>query len=163
MSKKIFFEALINVWKIKRNAGRDTTFDQFIKFCITGGLGTITNLFLFFLCADKAGLPEIPVSVGCFVIAGTQNYVINHKWSFVGNAGESRRSHMPLSVRKWLLFLSASLAGLMVNIVVMKLILMNFNVPYKFTAQACGIAAGMAVNFCFSKLVVFRNKTGSKA
>jgi glycosyltransferase involved in cell wall biosynthesis len=27
---------------------------------------------------SKAGLPEIPVSIGCFLIAGTQNYFLNH-------------------------------------------------------------------------------------
>ena len=152
MSKKIFFEALINVWKIKQRVG-DTTFDQFIKFGITGGLGTITNLFFFFLFADKSSLPEIPVSVGCFVIAGTQNYIINHKWSFAGNTGTSK-----LSVKKWLLFLNASLVGLLVNIIVMKLMIINFNLPYKFIAQACGIMMGMMVNFVFSKFVVFRSK-----
>jgi dolichol-phosphate mannosyltransferase len=154
MSKSIFLEALINVWKIKRNAGKDTTLDQFIKFGITGGLGTVTNLVLFFLFADKAGLPEIPVSIGCFLVAGTQNYIINHKWSFANNIRDSK-----VSVKKWVLFLGASIAGLLVNIAVMKCMLMNFNLPYKFIAQAYGIAAGMFINFILSKFVIFRSKS----
>ena len=154
MSKSIFWEALINIWKIKRNAGKDTTIDQLIKFGITGGLGTVTNLVLFFLFADKASLPEIPVSIGCFLIAGTQNYIINHKWSFVNNTGTSK-----VSVKKGALFLGASLAGLLVNIAVMKYMIMNINLPYKFIAQACGIAAGFIINFLFSKFIVFRSKS----
>ena len=137
----------------KQGARDDSTFRQFARFFITGGLGTITNLLIFFLLADKAGLPEIPVSVGCFVIAGTQNYAINHKWSFVNATGTSK-----LSVKKWLLFLGASLAGLLVNITVMEITLINFNLPYKFIAQAFGIAAGMVFNFLASKFFVFRER-----
>jgi len=153
MSKKIFFEALINVWKIKQSFA-DTAFDQFIKFGITGGLGSLTNLLLFFLFADKIGLPEVPVSIGCFLIAGTQNYIIDHKWSFANNTGNSR-----LSVRKWLFFLATALVGFLVNIFVMMFIIKNFDLPYKFIAQACGIVAGMMINFVFLKFIVFRRKT----
>ncbi|MDR0472088.1 MAG: glycosyltransferase family 2 protein [Treponema sp.] len=152
MSKKILFEALIKIWKIKKSVG-DTAIDQFIKFGMTGGLGTITNLLLFFTFADKISLPEIPISIVCFIIAGTQNYIINHKWTFLTNTVNSR-----LSVKKWLAFLSGSLVGLIVNIVVMQLMIINLDLPFKFIAQACGIAAGMLINFFFSKFIVFKNK-----
>jgi putative flippase GtrA len=153
MSKKIFFEALLAVWKIKKDVGRDTGIDQAIKFAVTGGLGTITNLLIFFLCADKAGLPEIPVSIVCFIIAGTQNYIINHKWSF-----STKSDKHPLRIKQWLGFLCASLLGLAVNIAVMTLVIVHWTLPYKFIAQACGIAAGMVINFTLSKLFVWRRK-----
>lgn len=151
MSKEIFLEAAINIWKIKKDVGNDSGIDQFVKFAITGGLGTITNLLIFYICADKLSFPEIPVSIGCFLIAGTQNYVINHKWSFVQNT-----AHETLSVGKWILFLGASILGLCVNILVLQAVLSHFVLPFKFIAQGCGIAAGMAVNFMVTKLVVFK-------
>jgi putative flippase GtrA len=40
----------------------------------------------------------------------------------------------------------------------MKLIIGNFDLQYKFIAQAIGIAAGMVVNFFMSKYVIFRKK-----
>jgi putative flippase GtrA len=153
MSKKIAFEAVINVWRIKGVAENRAALAQFIKFSLTGGLGTITNLAIFFLCADIAGLPEIPVSVCCFLIAGTQNYIINHTWSFAV-AGQ----RTPPRVKQWALFLCASIAGLAVNIAVMTLVLKTFTLPYKFIAQAAGIAAGMLINFTLSKLIVWRKK-----
>ncbi|GHT68594.1 hypothetical protein FACS1894110_16510 [Spirochaetia bacterium] len=153
MSKKIFLEALVNIWKIKTAVGKDSGIDQFIKFAITGGLGTITNLLIFFICADKLLFPEIPVSIGCFLIAGTQNYIINHKWSFAGNT-----AHEKLSAKKWILFMGSSLFGLAVNIAVMMVVIARFAFPYKFIAQACGIAAGMIINFALSKLFVWRKK-----
>jgi putative flippase GtrA len=149
MSKKIFFEALLTVWKIKRH----DTAAQFFKFAVTGGLGTITNLLFFFVFVDISGLPEIPVSIGCFLIAGTQNYIVNHRWAFAGKMIE-----IPLSIKQWVLFLFASFLGLAVNIMTMKLIILHFSLSYKVIAQACGIAVGLGVNFPFSKNIAFKNK-----
>jgi dolichol-phosphate mannosyltransferase len=157
MSKNILLEALSAVWKIKKNLGRDTGLDQFVKFAVTGGLGTITNLAVFFMLADKAGLEEVPVSVGCFLIASGQNYVVNHKWSFRQTTADEG-----LSVKKWIQFTAGSLAGLTVNIAVMKIMLAAMVLPFKSVAQACGIAAGMMLNFGFSKFVIFRNTIGGK-
>ena len=151
MSKKIFFEALLNVWKIKLAENDNNALFQFVKFSMTGGLGAITNMFVFFLCADKANLPEIPVSILCFLIAGTQNYIINHKWSFV-----VKQFKAPLSIKKWLVFLSASVLGLTVNVLVMTSILAHWTLPYKFIAQAAGIASGMVFNFTVSKFFVWK-------
>jgi putative flippase GtrA len=153
MSKQIFLEAFINIWKIKRAIDKKSGIEQFWKFFITGGLGAITNLIIFFLCADVSGLPEIPVSIACFLIAATQNYVINHRWSFKGSMADT-----PLSFNRWLKFICASLLGLAINITVMKTVLMYFILPYKFIAQACGIICGMMANFTMAKLLVFRRK-----
>jgi len=151
MSRKILLEALVNIWKIKQRSGRETGLEQFIKFAVTGGLGAITNLAIFFVFADLLGLPEIPVSIGCFLVAVTQNYILNHLWSFKMNTtGEG------LSIKRWCLFTASSLLGLTVNITVMELILLCWVLPYKFIAQICGIAAGMVFNFILSKYAVFR-------
>ena len=126
---------------------------EFFKFGVTGGLGTITNLLIFFLFVDKAGFPEIPVSIVCFIIAGTQNYFLNHLWSFREYTGERR-----VSLFRWFMFLSGSLLGLGINIGVMYSIVTNIVLPFKFIAQACGIAAGMIINFIISKMFIFRKK-----
>ena len=130
---------------------------EFIKFGITGGLGTITNLLIFFLLADLSKLPVIPVSILCFIVAGTQNYCLNHLWSFREYTGKT-----PVSFIKWIAFLSGSLLGLGINIGVMYFIVTNFTLPWKFIAQACGIAAGMIFNFLISKFVVFRKKKNAE-
>ncbi|MDR2864546.1 MAG: glycosyltransferase family 2 protein [Spirochaetaceae bacterium] len=152
MPPSFLLKALADVWRIRFICVNESI-QQFIKFAVTGGLGTITNLAIFFLCVDKLAAPEIPVSIGCFLIAGTQNYIINHKWSFARNTEKT-----PLSVKKWGAFLCASLLGLAVNIVVMQSIIHHVILPYKFIAQACGIVCGMMLNFIISKLFVFRRK-----
>jgi putative flippase GtrA len=158
ISNSTLTEALVNVWKIKKNVGKDTSLDQFFKFLITGGLGTITNLLIFFLCVDIAGLQPILISVFCFFIAGTQNYIINHKWSFRQNVNSE-----PLSIKRWVLFMCGALLGYLVNVSLMHFMLLHFVLPLKTIAQACGIAAGMFVNFFISKLIVFKKmKAGGK-
>jgi putative flippase GtrA len=154
MSKKIFFEALLNIWKIRDG---NTPLDEFIKFAVTGGLGTVTNLALFFLFADLLNVAEIPVSIGCFLVAATQNYFINHRWSFRFSTASVKPSF-----KKWCQFIGASLIGLLVNIAVMQVVLLNFELPYKFIAQACGIAVAMVVNFFASKFIVFGKGSGGK-
>ena len=85
------------------------------------------------------------------MVAGTQNYFLNHLWSFREYTGKTR-----VSVKKWLTFLSGSLLGLGINITVMYLLVNNCDLPFKFMAQACGIAAGMTVNFIIAKIFIFK-------
>jgi putative flippase GtrA len=126
---------------------------EFLKFGITGGLGTITNLTIFFISVDLFGFSPVLMSIVCFVIAGTQNYFINQNWAFRGDAVCIRFSFI-----KWLKFLSGSLIGLLINILVMKFILAHFELLFKFIAQGCGIASGMMINFIISKYFIFRRK-----
>jgi putative flippase GtrA len=153
MPASYFVKALLDVWHIKFFCIKNDTTKQMIKFALTGGLGTVTNLVLFFLGSDIAKLPEIPVSIDCFVIAGTQNYYLHHRWSFAKNT-----EGVKPSPRKWLTFLLSSLLGLGVNIVVMNTMLQKIVLPYKVIAQACGILAGMVINFILAKFIVFGKK-----
>jgi dolichol-phosphate mannosyltransferase len=151
MSKEIFLEAALNVWKLRKTIRGNSPFIQFIKFGVTGGLGTITNLIIFFLLSDLAKIPALPVSIFCFLVAVTQNYFINQRWSFATIVNPQKAS-----IRQYLMFIVSSLAGLIINLFVMELIINHYNLPYKVIAQALGILCGMVVNFIFSKLVVFR-------
>jgi putative flippase GtrA len=157
MPPSYLIKALADVWRIKFHRLRNGVIRQMFKFAVTGGLGTVTNLLLFFLLVDIAKLPAIPVSIACFFVSGTQNYFLHHKWSFAQNT----RGTAP-SARKWLLFLLSALLGLSVNITVVSIMLQNFVLPYKVIAQASGILAGMAFNFIAAKFVVFRSKYANK-
>ena len=153
ISQNTIFEALFIIWKIKKAVGVDTTIDQFVKFFITGGLGTLTNLLIFFLCVDLFGFNPIIISIICYFAAGTQNYIINQKWSFKQNL-----SNESLSIKRWFFFLCGSLIGYIVNISVMTLMVTYLTLPVKTIAQACGIAVGMFINFLVSKFFIFKKK-----
>jgi dolichol-phosphate mannosyltransferase len=157
MPSTYLIKALVDVWRIKFYRMKNKAIEQMFKFAVTGGLGTITNLLLFFLFVDIAKLPAIPVSIACFIVSGTQNYYLHHKWSFAQNTHGTAPS-----IRKWLLFLTSSLLGLTVNITLVSIMLKNIVLPYKVIAQACGILAGMTVNFIAAKFIVFRRKNAGK-
>ena len=127
-------------------------FKKFLKFGITGGLGTVTNLVLFFILVDCLHFPPSPVSAFCFLIAGTQNYLINHLWTF---KMESRGTRPSFSL--WTKFMVSSLFGLAINLLTLNLLLYFFTWPYKTIPQALGILAGMGVNFLFSNFLVFKS------
>ena len=97
-------------------------------------------------------LPPSPVSAFCFLIAGTQNYLINHLWTF---KVESRGTKPSFSL--WAKFMVSSLFGLAINLITLNLLLYFFSWPYKTIPQALGILAGMGVNFLFSNFLVFRS------
>jgi dolichol-phosphate mannosyltransferase len=164
MSGSFLLKALGDVWKIKKNTDfgngyapfvhkKHRLISEFFKFGITGGLGSVTNLAIFFFLVDRAGLPEIPISILCFIIAGTQNYFLNHYWSF-----REQTENTNVSVKRWFFFLCTALLGLGINILVMYTIITNFTLPYKTIAQACGIGVGMICNFLTAKFIVFRKK-----
>jgi putative flippase GtrA len=157
MPSAYLIKALVDVWRIKFYRLMNNVIGQMIKFAAIGGLGTITNLLLFFLLVDVAKLQAIPVSIACFLVSGTQNYYLHHKWSFAQNTQGTAPS-----IRKWLLFLTSALLGLSVNITLVSIMLKTIVLPYKVVAQACGILAGMAVNFVAAKFVVFRRKYAGK-
>ena len=125
---------------------------KILKFGITGGLGTVTNLILFFIFADLLKVNPRIVSVCCFILCASQNYCLNHIWTFkVENQGQ------PLSVKLWLKFLSASLLGFLVNFAVLNLLLHFFEWEYTVVPQGVGILAGMAFNFLLSNFFVFKS------
>lgn len=129
---------------------------KFIKFGITGGLGTVTNLILFFIFADLLKLPANPVSIFCFIFCATQNYIINHLWTFrIENNGEA------LSFKLWFKFLTASLCGFLINLSVLNILLYCFEWKLKVIPQGIGILCGMVINFLFSNYFVFKSKKES--
>lgn len=126
---------------------------KFIKFGIVGGLGTVTNLLIFYLLADILDFNPTVVSVLCFMIAGTQNYFLNHLWTFkIENISVSP------SFVLWVKFMLASVCGLIVNILIMNLCLYIRDWSLKVIPQGIGILAGMVFNFLITNFIVFRKR-----
>ena len=139
---------------------------KLIKFAITGGLGTITNLLLFFIFADIFKFNPKIVTIGCFLFCCTQNYIINHLWTFkIENKGES------ISIKKWFKFFCGSLVGFAINFTILSILIhffdWNIDIAGKTRSiqvvpQGIGILCGMIFNFLFSNFIVFKKKEKSK-
>lgn len=125
---------------------------QLIRFAIVGGLGTLTNLVLFYVLVDLGSLAPLLGTVVCFAVAVSQNYVLNELWTFA-TAGDGR-----LAGRRYAKFVVASLVGLGVNLVVLAALIATVQFPLLVIPQAVGIAAGMTVNFLASRSLVFHRR-----
>ena len=124
---------------------------QIPKFLTVGLLGTLTNLILFYILADRWGFAALPVSTGTFFISSLQNYYLNHIWTF-----SDRTINQPVGFISYVKYLFVALAGLVINLFLLWWILFLFSPPLKVMAQAVGIAGGTIINFIGSKYWVFR-------
>ena len=125
-------------------------FVQPVRFAIVGGGGTITNLSLFFVLVDLAGMAPLLGTTICFVVAVSQNYAVNELWTFAVE-GKGR-----LDWQRYWKFVVASLLGLGVNAAVLATLIAMFHFPLLVIPQAIGIAAGMTLNFVASRRIVFQ-------
>lgn len=130
---------------------------SFIIFAIVGFGGMVTNLVVFFIFADILDLWANGVAVAAFLIAGTQNYVLHHRWTFRKITLDEK-----LSLYGWVKFNLTTLVGLGINLLVLNLILRFYEVPYKVIAQFCGVAFGTVFNYLGSRLFVFNKGSFSK-
>jgi putative flippase GtrA len=88
-----------------------------------------------------------------FLLAGIQNYILHHKWTFrETTCGEN------ISFYGWIKFNLTTLVGLGINLIVLNIILYFFTVPYKVIAQFCGVGSGTVLNYLGSKYFVFTKK-----
>jgi len=126
---------------------------KFLRFAVTGGLGTVTNLIVFFLISDLWALNSNIGSILAFIIAVTQNYFINHLWTF-----EEYGKSNGISWKDYLKFSGVSIFGLVINLIVLNLILYFFTLPLKVIAQAFGILTGFIFNYFGSRIFVFTMK-----
>ena len=131
-------------------AGLPPTARQLVRFGLVGGLGTVTNLALFYVLVDLGTVPPLLGTLLCFAVAVSQNYVLNELWTFATAAGGE------LSLGRFWKFVAASLVGLAINAAVLAALLAVYPFPLAVVPQAIGISAGMAFNFLASRRVVFR-------
>jgi putative flippase GtrA len=71
-----FIQGIINLIE------RYLPLDQFIKFCVVGGMGTLLNLFILYILAIRFGLWDIYALIIAFIVVVTFNYTLNKIWSF---------------------------------------------------------------------------------
>lgn len=126
---------------------------HFIKFGVVGGIGTVINLAFFFLVVDLAGLEPNTGSILAFLIAVTNNYILNENWTF--RVQGQRRTFDSKSFMK---YAAINAIGLGINLIILNLFIQLFQPALKLFAQAAGIAGAMIFNFASSKLLVFRER-----
>ena len=119
------------------------------RFLLIGGLGLILNLIIFFVLADILKINHNLASIAAFFFAVSQNYLLNHLWSF------KKIFSYPLSFSAYLKYFSVNLLGLAVNLIILNMLIYIFNPNLKISYQFLGIVAGTLFNYLGAKYFVF--------
>jgi putative flippase GtrA len=122
---------------------------QLIQFGLVGGLGFVINLAVFALCQRAIGMPYLVAYAIAWLVAVTNNFLLNRRWTFNEHA-ESSRIHFQ-AIRFVLVSAAAAAVGagllaLMVEVGGLS------TVP----AEALAVAASTPLNFLGNKLWSFR-------
>ena len=119
---------------------------ELAKFCTVGGIGYAVNLTVYTLLLRGADLHYLAAATCSFLVAVTNNYLLNRAWTF-----RHRRGHFAY---QGLRFLVVAVLALSANLVVLR-VLVAVNVG-KILAQAIAIVLVTPLNFVGNKLWSFR-------
>jgi dolichol-phosphate mannosyltransferase len=125
---------------------RRANWEQLGRFCIVGASGYVVNLAVYTFLLRALDVHYIPAAVLSFLVAVTNNYTWNRRWTFT-----HARGHL---VFQGLRFLVVSVLALLANLVVLHVLVRAGmgEVP----AQAIAIVVVTPVNFVGNKLWSFR-------
>lgn len=125
----------------------DLMLAQFVKFCVVGASGTVIDFGLTYLFKEKVHLNKyISNSIG-FLSAATSNYILNRIWSF--------ENHNPAIGEQYMLFMSISLLGLLINNGVIYLLTKKLHMNF-YVAKVIATGVVTLWNFVMNYLFTFR-------
>jgi putative flippase GtrA len=119
---------------------------ELTKFCLVGASGYLVNLGVYVALLHSAGFHYLAAAAGSFLVAVTNNYAWNRRWTFRAQCG-----HFYF---QGLRFLVVSLGSLGANLLVLH-VLVGLGAG-KIGGQAIAIVLVTPLNFLGNKLWAFR-------
>jgi putative flippase GtrA len=120
---------------------------QLVRFGFVGGVGFLVNLVVYTLLVHPVGADYRVASIGAWLVAVLNNFVLNRHWTFDARGG---RAHAQ-AVR----FFLVSLLAEAFSLALLTLLVQGAGMA-KVPAQAVAVAASMPLNFLGNKLWSFR-------
>lgn len=124
-----------------------------VSFGVVGAINTAVDLCVFLLGYYLLSLAIVPANVFSWVVAVSCSYLLNSTITF---SIDSRRA---LSVRKYLTFVLAQLAGFAAN--TLTVVIASHFMAVLF-GKVLAIGASFIVNFSLSHFVVFRRTSADQ-
>jgi putative flippase GtrA len=122
---------------------------ELFKFSVVGGTGFVVNLVVYGLAYRVLGLHYLGAGTMAFVVANTNNYVLNRYWTFPG-----RQNAMAAEYARFLTIGVIALAG---NLVLLGLFIESFRLP-ALVAQAAAVLLVTPTTFLGNKMWTFRSR-----
>jgi putative flippase GtrA len=114
---------------------------QLLRFCVVGGSGYVVNILVYTGLLHLVDFHYLVAAVGAFVVAWTNNFVLNKYWTF-------KRSQLSVWSQA-LRYLTVSLAALGLNLAILyALVEADLN---KVAAQALAIVLVTPVSFLLTR------------
>jgi putative flippase GtrA len=139
--------------------------DQFIKFCVVGGMGTLLNLFILYTSVEFLGLWYILGAAIAFIIVVTFNFTLNKFWTF-----KDKKKKKKIVVGQYLKYIVIGGIGMGINILTLFILVEYVGIWY-ILAELLAIIVATLWNFEGSRYIVFgikmnrhnlKNKTESQ-
>lgn len=141
----------LTLGRVARGARKPGNWWQLAKFCCVGGSGYAINLGVFALGVGPLGQHHLVAATLAFVVAVTNNFLLNRSWTF--GSPDGRRRFQALR------FLCVSLAAFVVSAALLELLVSRLDAP-AVLAQAVAIACVMPLSFLGNKLWSFASDSG---
>lgn len=138
--------------RIHLGTRRPANWVQLFQFAVVGGSGYVINLVVFALLTQVADVHHLAAAVAAFVVAVTNNFVLNRVWTF--RLQGSREHHAGFQAAR---FFAVSLVGLSVNLAVLTALVDGLGIS-ELPAQATAVAVATPVNFIGNKLWTFESR-----
>ena len=132
--------------RVSRAARVPANWLQLARFCVVGGSGYVVNLLVFALAVEGAGLHHLVGAGLAFLVAVTNNFVWNRRWTFRARDGR-RRFQAPR-------FLLVSSGAALVAAALLELLVAGAGAP-EVPAQAVAIVAATPLSFLGNRLWSF--------
>ncbi len=118
------------------------------KFSSVGALGSVTNIAIFSTLTFLNVNYNLS-SIAAFLVAVTQNYQLNKKWTF--------KDHNTKTRKKFPKYLALNFLSFLVNLAVLNLVVFYFGEEklIQIAGQITGIGVAMGFNFLGSYLIIF--------
>jgi dolichol-phosphate mannosyltransferase len=133
--------------RVRHGLRRPANWLQLVRFACVGASGYAVNLAVFALCVHPLGV-DYRVAAGiAFLVAVTNNFVLNRHWTFDARGGRAGFQ----AAR----FFAVSLAAFAFNLLWLAVLVDGFDVA-KVPAQAAAIIIATPISFLGNKLWSFR-------
>jgi putative flippase GtrA len=135
--------------RVRRGAREVDAWLQLVRFAMVGASGYVVNLVTFTLLVTQGGVGYRTAATGAFLVAVTNNFVWNHRWTFRmagrAEAGQALR------------FLCVSLTAFAVNLLILTVLVDAFGLP-EVPSQAAAIVAATPLSFMGNRLWTFARR-----
>jgi putative flippase GtrA len=133
--------------RVRHGLRRPHNWLQLVRFGCVGASGYVVNLATFTLCVHGAGLDFRLAATAAFLVAVTNNFVWNRRWTF-----DARDGHAGFQAAR---FFTVSVAAFAFNLAALQLLVSAGGLP-EVPAQAIAIVLATPVSFAGNKLWSFR-------